>query len=309
MQYDVFISYSWSSETHREWVRLLASHLHAIGFSVGIDADVKYGDSLNGFMRKIKDSKHVLMIVDENYSTRADNMPDSGVAIECRTIQSSIDSKPGDWVAPLLVRNPKGVLPQWILDKNLKYIDFRSHPEKGDFPGSEQILDLWRWLAGLPADRQFAENPAVIRERMARVERIDALRDPGMWTFPEMTNTGVKFKYPLAQNNSVILGFGLYEFKLEVSSHGDNSVYVYQNDSVKAVGAIPLGAKMSADAKTLCSWLIPGRMVTPRVGQSVVLLNKDGCLCLVKITNVENESTEPAYSPASITFDYQILLE
>jgi hypothetical protein len=181
MQYDVFISYAWTSEIHREWVRLLASNLHAIGFSVGIDADVNYGDSLNGFMRKIKDSKHVLMIVDEKYVNRADNEPNSGVAIECRTIQSSIDSKPGDWVTPLLVRNPRGLLPQWILDKNLKYIDFRSDPEKGDFPGSEQILELWRWLAGLPADKQFAENPAVIRERMVRVERIDALRDPGMW--------------------------------------------------------------------------------------------------------------------------------
>jgi hypothetical protein len=37
--------------SHREWVRLLAAHLKAIGFDVLIDVDVHYGDSLTGFMR------------------------------------------------------------------------------------------------------------------------------------------------------------------------------------------------------------------------------------------------------------------
>jgi hypothetical protein len=39
------------------------------------------------------------------------------------------------------------------------------------------------------------------------------------------------------------------------------------------------------------------------------LLNNDGCLCLVTIINVENESNKSVYTPASITFDYQILRE
>ena len=308
MQFDLFISYAWTSNLHREWVRLLASHLHAIGFAVGIDEKVNYGESLSGFMRKIKESRHVLMIADENYALRADNMPDSGVAIECKVLCDFIDSKPSDWLAPLLIRNPTGILPKWISKRNLKYFDFRSNPEKSDFPGSEQIIDLWRWLSDLPVDKQFAEEPAVIRERMARTERIDALRDPGKWAFPELERTGIKFEYSYAPNKSVTLGYGQYEFKFMVSECGSESVYVY-SDYIKAVGILPLGTTTSTDAKTLSSYVLPNRTVTPVAGQSVVLLNQDGFLCVVKISHVENENSESEYTPASITFDYRILLE
>ena len=47
MQFDVFISYAWGgpeNTAHREWVRLLAAHLKQIGFHVGIDSEVDYGE-------------------------------------------------------------------------------------------------------------------------------------------------------------------------------------------------------------------------------------------------------------------------
>lgn len=75
MQFDVFISYAWGgpeNTAHREWVRLLAAHLKQIGFHVGIDSEVDYGEDLTGFMREIEDAKRVLMIVDEGYVERAD---------------------------------------------------------------------------------------------------------------------------------------------------------------------------------------------------------------------------------------------
>ena len=64
---DLFISYAWSSDEHREWVRLLAANLKALGYDVLIDADVDYGDSLTGFMKRATQSRHVLLIVDDNY--------------------------------------------------------------------------------------------------------------------------------------------------------------------------------------------------------------------------------------------------
>ena len=57
MQFDVFISYAWTDSSHREWVRLLAACLRNMGFSVGIDAKVDYGNDLDGFMRKILESE------------------------------------------------------------------------------------------------------------------------------------------------------------------------------------------------------------------------------------------------------------
>lgn len=47
MAADIFISYAWTSNQHRQWVRLLAAQLKALGYDVLIDADVDYGDSLN----------------------------------------------------------------------------------------------------------------------------------------------------------------------------------------------------------------------------------------------------------------------
>src|SRR5699024_2250672 len=58
---DPFISYAWTSDQHRQWVRLLASQLKAIGYDVLVDPDVDYGDELNGFMRRVTEARHVLM--------------------------------------------------------------------------------------------------------------------------------------------------------------------------------------------------------------------------------------------------------
>ncbi len=51
---DLFISYAWTSAQHQQWVRLLAAHLKMLGYHVLVDADLDYGDSLTGFMRRIR---------------------------------------------------------------------------------------------------------------------------------------------------------------------------------------------------------------------------------------------------------------
>lgn len=66
MSADVFISYAWTTPAHKAWVRLLASHLHLIGYEVLIDEDVDYGSSLSGFMKKVAETHHVLLVVDGN---------------------------------------------------------------------------------------------------------------------------------------------------------------------------------------------------------------------------------------------------
>ena len=62
MKTDLFISYAWTSDSHREWVRLLASHLDLIGYTVKIDEAVRYGSSLSGFMREVIETDHVLLL-------------------------------------------------------------------------------------------------------------------------------------------------------------------------------------------------------------------------------------------------------
>ena len=187
MQFDIFISYAWTSGEHREWVRLLAAGLRYIGFNVGIDAKVDYGNDLDGFMRKIPESRHVLMVVDDNYVYRADNLPDSGVGRENAVIRDAIDFQPEGWLAPLLVHNEEGRLPEWLSVRNPKYFDFRADCNKESFPGAEQIDDLWRWLVGLSPDKEYAVSVSALQKRAYRIERIDELRALGAWSYPELS--------------------------------------------------------------------------------------------------------------------------
>lgn len=303
MSKEIFISYAWTSEEHREWVRLLASHLRFIGYQVRIDEDVSYGDSLNGFMRVITEADHVLAIVDENYVSRADGMPDSGVAVENRWIQSVIDQRPEGWMAPLFIRNIDCTLPNWLSSKKPKGFNFNSNFVSGDVFGAEQIEDLWRWLEGLPADRQHAITPATALERSARVERIDMLRDPGNWACPQLEGQ-ISFDFSDAPRSEFKLGHGRYDFVLKVSSMSQNRIYVVQ-DPVNAIGMLPPDF-VDEDVQ---NFVRPGRLVTPSEGEWVVLQNDQGCLCVVRIDSVQEEVSGEQYRPASVTFTYRILTD
>ena len=309
MAFDVFISYAWTNHQHREWVRLLASHLRLIGFNVGIDANVDYGNDLNGFMRKIKESNHVLMIIDENYAKRAnDHTSKTGVSYENQLIESTYKDKPEGWIAPLLINNDKGILPDWLAKLNLKYFDFRSYPNQNDFPGSSQIEEIWRWLAGLAPDQQFSTPPSVIRERLQRVEKINELKSPSHWAHPELEGTNIRFDYPNAPQNAITVGYGTYEFKFSITACSNNSVYVY-SDYNKGVGLIPdCISEGDLDARSSFSYITPTRSITPISGQSFCIMNKEGCLCVIKLKSITPERLSKIRIPSSIVFDYRILV-
>ena len=309
MQFDVFISYAWTDSSHREWVRLLAACLRNMGFSVGIDAKVDYGNDLDGFMRKILESLHVLMIVDDNYVDRADNKPDSGVGMENSVIRNAVDAKPEGWLAPLLVRNKEGRLPKWLRGKNVKYFDFRTNCEKGNFPGAEQINDLWRWISELSPDKRHAVSLSTLRERACRVEKVDELRDPGAWANPLPTGERVAFPYEDAPRKTMTLGANPYSFSLSVSQCGPDSVYVY-SDYVKAVGLVTDDAPYDGlDAEAAYEYITPGRTITLKIGQIAVLMNDSGCMCIVRLLDVTCERNDDVYQKPKIVFDYKILIE
>jgi hypothetical protein len=184
---NLFISYAWTSDDHRQWVRLLAAHLKALGYDVLIDADVDYGDSPTCFMRKVVDAKHVLLIVDENYVDRANTNPHSGVAAENRWFSEVFADRPSEWFSVLFKDNPSRRLPNWLADRDPKGHSFNYDPSRpNDFAGSEQVEDLWRWIEGLSANRDHATPIATLRERAARLERQELKADPARWRNPQL---------------------------------------------------------------------------------------------------------------------------
>src|SRR5690625_4570833 len=168
-----------------------------------------------------------------------------------------------------------------------KGFNFNHSPDSlQQFPGAEQIEELWRWVAGLPANRDSATPIATLRQRAMRLEQQDLRIKPSQWRSPDLEGE-VHFEYRDTANNTFTWGFGDSEFSLKVSGCGNDSVYVYK-DGIKAVGVIQ--SEQTEDTG-LANQLTPGRAVTPRVGQSVVLMNEHGRLAVVDIIKVQREDT------------------
>lgn len=302
MSADLFISYAWTSATHREWVRLLASQLHLIGYDVKIDEAVDYGSSLSGFMQEVTNAAHVLLIIDENYVERANNNPESGVGIETKWLSSAFMRKPATWLSVAFVRNPQRKLPKWLEDHNPKGFDFNASPEDNEFPGAVQIDQIWRWIEELPADTTHAVPLSLIRKRAARIERVDARRDPALYASPALDGR-VTFRH--RDHAHYTVGHGEYEFKINFSGCSQDSVYVYIDSGLKAVGLI---TSPNFDPLSVESFLTPGRVVAPSIGQKVVLLNSHGALCVISIDEVQREVNAADYVPEHVTFTYEVLV-
>lgn len=301
---DLFISYAWTSDEHREWVRLLAASIKAIGYDVLIDANLDYGDSLTGFMHRVVGARHVLMVVDHNYVDRADNRPTSGVANENAWISSVYAERPASWLSVLFKDNAEHRLPEWLSAYNPKGHEFNVDVSADFFPGSEQIEELWRWIEGLPTNRDHAVTVRTLREQMRRVETVDLQRDPSYWANPALSGE-VHFEYSKQVSGAYRMGYAAYKFALEVSECGAKSVYVY-SDKIKAVGLAPVNVSSPAE---LAACLTPGRRVVAQEKDIVILMNNQGLLCQVEILKVQSENNGAEYIAPFIDFRYQILVE
>ena len=93
MNEKVFISYSWSTPEHEEWVISLAERLVSDGIEVVIDKwDLKEGNDMYDFMEsmvKSEDVKKVLVILDKTYTQKA-NSRKGGVGTETQIISPKI---------------------------------------------------------------------------------------------------------------------------------------------------------------------------------------------------------------------------
>ncbi|MDU7482369.1 MAG: TIR domain-containing protein [Hafnia alvei] len=95
MEPKVFVSYSWSSPAHKDFVQQIADRLLSDGVDVIIDIyDLKEGHDKNAFMeRMIADESvtHVLVMCDKLYSEKADARK-SGVGTESQIISQEVYS-------------------------------------------------------------------------------------------------------------------------------------------------------------------------------------------------------------------------
>lgn len=162
----LFISYSWTSEAHQEWVISLATELRESGVDVILDKwDLKEGNDAYAFMEKMvtdPEVKKVALICDKVYSEKADGRS-GGVGAETQIISAEVYSRQDQskFVAVIAERDENGnpFLPTYY--KSRIYIDLSSSDSYAN--NLEQLL---RWVFDKPLHLKPAlgKKPAFLQE-------------------------------------------------------------------------------------------------------------------------------------------------
>jgi TIR domain len=167
-----FISYSWDSNSHRDWVRALAERLRADGVDVSIDrwATVP-GDQLPVFMeRAIRDNQFVIIICTPRYKHRSDSR-EGGVGYEgdIMTAEVMTSQNHRKFIPVLRSGEWPQAAPSWVIGKY--YINLA-----GDPYSERDYEDLVRTLLGIreeppPIGKPMSTiAPNVSREAASMVE-------------------------------------------------------------------------------------------------------------------------------------------
>jgi len=127
----VFISYSWTSPDHEDWVINLAERLVSNGIDVVIDKwELKEGQDMNNFMESMVKSpeiEKVLIILDKKYAEKADQRS-GGVGSETQIISPQIFANVSqEKFIPLITeKDEEGNVFVPVFLKGRIYIDFSS---------------------------------------------------------------------------------------------------------------------------------------------------------------------------------------
>lgn len=123
-----FISYSWDSDSHRDWVRGLAEQLEANGVEMLLDQwDVRPGLDLPAYMEtSVREADFVLLVCTPTFAQKA-NAGRGGVGYEKTIVTGEIFSRsaaPGKFVPLVKHGNPDDSLPSYL--KSRVFLDFRT---------------------------------------------------------------------------------------------------------------------------------------------------------------------------------------
>ncbi len=145
-----FMSYSWSSPEHEEWVLDLATSLRESGVDVILDKwDLKEGQEANVFMERMvsdKEIQKVIIVCDRTYAEKS-NSREGGAGTEAQIISKELYQKEdqGKFVAVVREKDERGhvYIPAYYTSRI--YIDFS---DSAKF--SESFERLLRWIEDKP---------------------------------------------------------------------------------------------------------------------------------------------------------------
>lgn len=123
----VFISYSWESEPHKEWVLRLATDLRTRGVDVTLDRwHLRIGDDIAAFMDdSLSNADYILLVCTPGYAEKSNDRR-GGVGYEQNIISGELlteTSTKAKFIPLLRAGNPSTALPRFL--KSKLFVDFR----------------------------------------------------------------------------------------------------------------------------------------------------------------------------------------
>lgn|GEM_PF-4780769 len=141
---EAFISYSYDSPEHVEWVNYLVLSLRNNGVNAISDEFIPYGHDLHLYMERIREADFVPIICTPDYAVKADNRT-GGVGIETFIITAEIYQKENEGKFIPIIRSgtAEKSLPTYLQGK--KFIDWRD-----DKKASDNLKKLLRTILRVP---------------------------------------------------------------------------------------------------------------------------------------------------------------
>ena len=274
----VFISYSWDSEEHKNWVLKLATDLRSHGVDVIFDQwDARLGKDLPFFMEQgLTKSNYVICVCSDKYVEKTNEVI-GGAGYEKRIMASGLlNNKDCQFIIPVIKGNSKITKVPTFLSGS-RYIDF----DNGEYFENYQELIERIYDEDLKKKPPLGTNPftsTTISDQIStklNLEKIE-FHNPifeGKVSFDYKKNSG-----------SFIIGQGDYLFITHWSECGYNSIYCYR-DYVYRLGYNP-DYKAFPLFKEFINFDFSSRVKSLKVGDIILLENHKHKFAALKITKV-----------------------
>lgn len=300
MKPSVFISYSYDSTEHCEWVERLSAVLTRNDVSVTLDAFIVFpGSNLEEFMEKgLEESAFILCICSDGYLEKI-NCLNSGVSKEISIIKKL---KKINHVIPVMRNNSTRQLPDFL--DGCFYCDLSKLDVFHDKTSSEirPFVNLLRVLHGkqqhLSEQNVSSKNPFDVSIAEDRI--IETHIKQSTYINPAMAGT-VRFKYN-NNNGRFHIGSGKYSFETSWSHASNISIHAYK-DYVAQIALIEQIGDIN-NIQTTEDLDFTSRARTANVGNAIVWLNKNGHMAITKIIGIT--ARNHTYPSPELYFEYLI---
>ncbi|MCQ9209402.1 toll/interleukin-1 receptor domain-containing protein [Granulicatella seriolae] len=298
----VFISYSWDSDEHNNWVRKLHSILCANGVEALIDKyEVFLGSNLENYMKQgLNESKYVLCICSGEYLKKT-NDPMTGVGKEIDIIKVSDKT---DFIIPIIKNNQEKTLPNFLSGR--WYSDFSDVILNGqDKNGIEKIRELLEHVFNVDDSlkSQGGSNPfeAILGNEIIVNTKINR----SMYINPELTGT-VEFDYS-NNDKKYTFGTGEFSFTTQWSKASDTSIHAYNDSSnISHISIIKDLVELPEELPDVKELDFTSRTRTPKRGDGIVWLNTNGHFAITIVRDIMDDTRGDKID--WLKFDYRVYL-